>query len=250
MYFLVSLICLLAVITSCPNKIPPPDCPTCCCNSTENVEFYDPAEPEPRCTAPPAVYTVTFVNTRSAVCNPDYYPDGSLWSPPTGASHNTEYQMWDACMNNVSEGVALVSQTGMTTVIEEEYEAAGDNILDTFVADLLVGAGNTSRDLSVDKYHQFVSVVSMLVPSLDRMAGVADLRLCDGHDWKRYVKYCVELFSTATKTERWHSTEERNSVQWNNCSLGYLEFEFKNYVNADPPNTECHFEGRLLHNQG
>ena len=222
-----------AEIAYCPRKEPIVDCTTCCCDNTDNLEFYNPDVPEPWCSAPPAVYTVRFVGTWTAVCQPDYYPSNAHWSPPTGASHNTSYQMWDACMDNPSPGVALVSQTGSTSVIEQEYAAAGDSILDTFRGSVIGGAGVTERDLNIDKYHQWVSTVSMLAPSLDRMVGVANLRLCDGHDWKRTVKVCSELFSTATRSDRVHPSMQRNSVQWSNCSFGYFTFTFKEYQNSD-----------------
>ena len=135
-------------------------------------------------------------------------------------------------MDNVSPGVAQVSQIGSTMLIGGEYVAAGDNILDTFVSGGISGGGVTSSDLRVDKYHQWVSTVTMLAPSRDRMVGVADLRLCNGYDWKRSLKVCSELFSTATKSERVHPSMQRNSIQWNNCSFGYFEFIFKEYESA------------------
>lgn len=154
--------------------------------------------------------------------------------------------MWDACMENVSSGVAQVSQTGETGPIEEEYEAAGDNILNTFKADRINGVGETSRELNVDKDHQWVSVVTMLAPSLDRMVGVANLRLCDGHDWKRHIRICAELFSTATRSNRVRGQMSRNSIQWNNCSFGYFEFTFKEYNARDEePQTECELKSKF-----
>ena len=231
------------MLTACPRKAVISECSSCCCDSSENVEFYNPERPEPWCTAPPAVYSVKFVATWTGVCHPDYYFNTSQWSPPTGASHNTNYQMWDACMDDVSPGVALVSQKGDTSVIEEEYVAAGRSILDTFKASGIGASGMTSSDLTVDKYHQWVSTVVMLVPSFDRMVGVADLRLCDGHDWKRSVKVCSELFSTATKSERVHAPMLRNSIQYNNCSFGYFQFTFKQYENiTQEPPEDCEYD--------
>ena len=143
-------------------------------------------------------------------------------------------------MDDVSPGVAQVSQFGATTLIEGEYEDNSEHILDTFKANLIAGAGITSGELYVDKYHQWVSTVSMLAPSLDRMVGVADLRLCDGNDWKKSVKVCSELFSTATRSQRVHPSMQRNSVQWNNCSFGYFRFTFKEYQNASQERpTDC-----------
>ena len=235
-----------AEITYCPNKNPIVDCTTCCCDSSEDLEFYNPDIPEPWCSAPPAIYTVRFVGTWTEVCQPDYYPSNAHWSPPTGASHDTSYQMWDACMDDPSDGVARVSQTGSTVIIEGEYEAAGDSILDTFRGSVISGGGVTESDLSIDKYHQWVSTVSMLAPSRDRMVGVANLRLCDGNDWKRSVKVCSELFSTATASDRVHPPMQRNTVQWNNCSFGYFTFTFKEYQNVsqETPTDIDVFHGR------
>ena len=35
----------------CPRSDPIEECPTCCCESGDNVEFYDPGAEEPNCTA-------------------------------------------------------------------------------------------------------------------------------------------------------------------------------------------------------
>ena len=215
-----------AVPKECPGRISDSECPTCCCESSKNVEFYEPNFPEPECTADPAYYNVEFVFTWSGVCHPDYYfPNASKWSPPTVVSHNTQYRMWDACMDNASPGVGLVSRSGSTSIINEEYMLAGDNIFGMVQGDLVpTGSGETSRTLKIDKDHQFVSGISMLVPSPDRLVGVADLRLCDGDQWKREVQVCFELFSTATATAKVAPEMERNSVQENNCSFGYVRF--------------------------
>ena len=166
-----------------------------------------------------------FIFTWTPTCHPDYYFPGSIWSPPTGVSHSAGYRMWDACQDAASEGVGLVSRTGDTSVIRQEYLQAGERILDNAQGDLVPrGAGTTSRNLTVDHYHPYVSAISMLVPSPDRMVGVADLRLCDGAEWKESVKVCFELFSTATASARVNVTMERNSVQYNNCSFGYVRF--------------------------
>ena len=136
--------------------------------------------------------------------------------------------MWDACMDNASPGVGLVSQTGSTSVINQEYALAGENIFGMVQGDLVpTGSGETSRTLKIDKDHQFVSGISMLVPSPDRLVGVADLRLCDGDQWKREVQICFELFSTATATAKVAPEMERNSVQENNCSFGYVRFSLQ-----------------------
>ena len=103
-----------AVPAECPANSTVTGCSTCCCASSDNVEFYVPSIGEPSCTAPNAVYEVRFVATWTAACHPDYYFSSAHWSPLTGISHKPEYELWDACMFDVSPGVAQVSQTGST----------------------------------------------------------------------------------------------------------------------------------------
>ena len=149
-------------------------------------------------------------------------------------------------MDDVSPGVAQVSQIGATRIIHMEYSDAGDNITDTFKSGGILGSGMTSADLRVDKDHQWVSTVSMLAPSRDRMVGVPDLRLCDGYDWKKSVKVCSELFSTATRSERVHPPMLRNTIQANNCSFGYFEFTFKRYQDPSLESpSDCEYDGEF-----
>ena len=142
--------------------------------------------------------------------------------------------MWDACMDHASIGIGLMSQLGITNIIKQEYLAAGDAILDTFEADtILGGVGNTSRNLMVNAIYQWVSVGAMLAPSPDRFVGVADIRMCDGDQWRESMKVCLELFSTATATDKIVAEMERNSLQANNCSFGYVLIRVsQNYKHA------------------
>ena len=131
-------------------------------------------------------------------------------------------------MDDPSPGVGLVSRTGNTSIINMEYMENMANILDTTEGELVKpGSGVTSSYLIVDKNHQYASAISMLVPSPDRLVGVADLRLCEGTQWKEEVKVCFELFSTATDSDKVVGPMERNSVQANNCSFGYVSFILK-----------------------
>ena len=103
------------------------------------------------------------------------------------------------------------------------------HILDGFLVDFIQdspitsGAGSTVSEIVVDKYHPLVSVIARQDPSPDFVAGVADLVLCDGASWRESVKVCLELFSTAAGSEREAPEMERNSVQGDNCSYGYIE---------------------------
>ena len=53
-YYYISIhYCLVPFLVpyECPSTGPIEECPTCCCESSDNIEFYDPDSPEPECTA-------------------------------------------------------------------------------------------------------------------------------------------------------------------------------------------------------
>ena len=214
---------------SCPNKANVIEsCSTCCCNSSRNVEFYDPKVPEHNTVCQEtsvATYRVTFVGTWTAGCHPDYYRTSAHWSPLTGVSHDPSYEVWNGCMYNVSPGVERVSRFGSTGTIESEYTAQGSKVFDRLRGNsIFPGAGMTARNLRVDANHSYVSVLTMLAPSADRMMGVSRLQLCEGSCWKDRVKVCGELFSTATASVL---IDRPNTIQAQNCSFGYFTFELQ-----------------------
>ena len=194
----------------------------CCCESTDNVKFYLPKGPNPICRASGEPnYRVRFNSKWTERSHPSYYFPDAHWSPLTGVSHDPKYEIWNACMFNVSEGVALVSQVGRVDVIEAEYAAQGDLVKDVILGKRIEQDGETNVNFTVNSTHNYVSVLTMLAPSVDQMAGVSRLDLCNGNKWRRYVKVCAELFSTATKSDR---VATPNSIQMNNCSFGFFEF--------------------------
>ena len=220
----------IIVPAECPSD-PIEECSTCCCASSNNVEFFNSDAPEPECTAPPALYDITVVYTWSEACHPDYYFDDSQWIPPViGISHMPVIRVWDACMNNLSEGVLTFAQTGDIRLLAMEASTlgvAGDR-LDGILGSTISQASDSSTDkFVIDKFNQYVSVISRQVPSPDYIVGVADLRLCDGDKWRETVRVCMELFSTGANSEGEADNMERNSVQANNCSFGYIEFNLK-----------------------
>ena len=227
-----TFMCNNTIISSVPNECPDDDgiieeCSTCCCASSDNVEFYNPNVPEPECTPLPALYEFNLVHTWTEVCHPDDYVENSQWSITIVASHDTAYRMWDACMDNVSDGVGLFSQTAEISTIRTDLiiQVLAGTMVDVTGSDPVTqGSGVATNDIVIDKFHQYVSVISRQMPSPDHILGVVDLRLCDGAAWKESVKVCLELFSTATASDRVAGPMERNSVQGNNCSYGYIEF--------------------------
>ena len=117
--------------------------------------------------------------------------------------------------------MGVLSNSGATNVIEGEYRAAGSSVEHYVTGDLIGGTGVSSNAIRVDRNHPYISVATMLVPSLDRMMGVAGLDMCDGRRWKRHVRVCGELFSTGYRT---NITMRPNTLQDRNCSFGYFDF--------------------------
>ena len=160
------------------------------CESSNNVEFYNPDVPEPECTASPAIYDIKFVTTWTESCQSDYVVN-SQWASFIATAHNTEL------LNGLFSGSTV------------------DIVRDPPITE---GNGTSSNVIVVDRFHQWVSAFSRQGPSPDYIVGVADLRLCDGDEWKENVKVCFELFSTAAASERVVPEMMRNSIQGNNCS--------------------------------
>ena len=160
------------------------------------------------------------------MCHPDDYVANSQWISPVMATHNINFSLWDACMDNVTNEVGHCSQNGDPVIFDHLLsELLRGNIVD-FTQDDPVTQGNgvTTSDIVIHQFHQYISVISRQVPSPDNFVGVFDLRLCDGAAWKESVKVCLELFSTATASDRVAGAMERNSIQGDNCSYGYIEF--------------------------
>ena len=130
----------------------------------------------------------------------------------------------------MTPGLSEVSRTGSMDILINELVIGiiADDVLDTSGNTPFANAFGTSQgDLIIDNSHQWVSTFARQVPSSDHFVGVADLRLCNGNTWKESVKVCLELFSTATASPRVSGPDERNSVQANNCSFGYVQFNLK-----------------------
>ena len=229
-YLSYSLCTIVAVPDECLRNDPIAECHTCCCKSSDNVEFYNHNAPEPECTAPPALYEIDFVFTWNETCHPDYYSNHSWWTDLFGISHDVNYRLWATCMENVRDRQSRASRTKNVRLPEMKLRttAIAGGILDASVNfPVKDGFGISKGDLIIDKFHQWVSASARLMPSSNLIVGMSDLRLCDDDTWKERVKVCFELFCTGTYTSRVGSATGRNSWQANNCSFGYVELYLK-----------------------
>ena len=162
------------------------------------------------------------------MCHPDDYVADSQWISPITATHNADFSLWGACVDNVTDDMDRCSLNEDSAIMDHLLsELIAGNVVD-FTQDepgpVTEGSGTTTSDIVIHQFHQYVSVISRQVPSPDHIVGVDRLRLCDGDVWRESVKVCVELFSIATSSDRVAGLIERNSVQGDNCSYGYIEF--------------------------
>ena len=165
--------------------------------------------------------------TWNNACHPDYYFDSSRWLGFSVISHNTSFRFWDACAADVTPGFRQASKNGDVSTLATMEVLQGSiarDILDyTLTASDTNAFGTQEMDFIIDKLHPWVSTFAKPLPTIDQFVGVADLGLCDGNEWKERVKICFELFST----DKVGAVNETNSVQANNCSFGYAEFNLK-----------------------
>ena len=130
-------------------------------------------------------------------------------------------------MDNVPPELAIFSTSGNGTQLRNVYllqRILAGFLLDYIQDDPITDEGGfTTSEVVLDRYHPLISVLGRVIPSPDYVAGVADLELCDGDKWKDNVMICLELFSTGAASDRVAPEMERNSVQGDNCSYGFVE---------------------------
>ena len=153
----------IAVAPTCPAKweYPQQGCGTCCCVTKGDVEFYNPHGENTVCTAETdAQYILTFKPTWTSTCHPRFFPFGASWSEVSGLSHATSFELWNRCSRNVSDGISEFSMTGEVETLQLEYEAVGDDILESFYVSVLEeGKGEKSIHFRADARHSYVSAL-------------------------------------------------------------------------------------------
>ncbi|KAI6656902.1 Tyrosine-protein kinase SYK-like [Oopsacas minuta] len=206
----------------------PSKCPTCTeCESSSNSQTYKDQSCLPLlCIARKRVsYDIRFVGTWDQSSHPDFGFPYSHWSPLTGASHKPSYEIWENCFRNVTTGVSNVAERGDPTRIIMEYATHPEDVLDTIEnGQLLPGYGEITRSLNVNKNFHYITLLSMMGDTMDYMVGVDRLDMCDHNNnrWKDYVKVCLNLYSTGTKTDIAPGCSS-HSRQFSNCTFGYIE---------------------------
>ncbi|XP_063969711.1 spondin-1-like isoform X1 [Lytechinus pictus] len=144
--------------------------------------------PDPhRCCAPPhqeVKYRFTFVSTWTPQTHPNQYPtgNGNHWSDLIGASHSSDYTIWDYGQY-ASRGIKMVAEWGSPYALEREIKQQGDDVKTViFSRGLFPAYGPRLRNMTsyfkTDSQRNLVSAVSMMGPSPDWCVGISKENLC------------------------------------------------------------------------
>eukprot|EP00117_Sycon_ciliatum_P012355 scpid49998/ scgid13459/ Spondin-1; F-spondin; Vascular smooth muscle cell growth-promoting factor len=127
-----------------------------------------------------ATYVVTF---HGEWRRPLPHPANAMFSPLVGASHSACASFWRPG-GLATRGVEQVAETGMTNQIHSEFVAYNNQVLDVVQAEPLfeISAGSVSTNITVDRYHPLVTLLSMVAPSPDWFVGIYDQTLCSAED--------------------------------------------------------------------
>jgi hypothetical protein len=146
-------------------------------------------------------YSVRFEATWSAQTLPLQFPSSAHFSPLVGGVHNANVSFW-APGELASTGVSNVAETGSTSVMNSEVNAAVNN--DTARSRINGGAvgtspGNVSTSFTVDTDYPLVTLITMIAPSPDWFVGVHGQSLFAEGNWVESLS--VPLFAYDSGTD-------------------------------------------------
>lgn len=174
----IALLCLVIHIIGidvCPAvEDQPRNCRTCCCKSSNNVEFYHPENPpQTVCNASEnAQYKVSLIPTISASCHPHYPFEGgrnaAYFSDILIASH-LPLRLIDTCVRNVSTNILnyLVDTEEALGSSEDLFAEGYDNVIhDHYLSPETLERGNRRRRsgiIEVSSEMSHITLISKLV---------------------------------------------------------------------------------------
>ena len=158
-----------------PAEHQPVNCRTCCCKSSDNVDFYHPeAAHQPECAAlNDAKYKVSLVPTISSRCHHNY-PftngiDSAYFSDLAVTSHGA-VRLFDACVDEIIDNIFnYLTRTEEALLPTEELLAqeTKDGILRDYIFSTdALEPGNMKRrsgSIFVSPTHSFLTLMSKLV---------------------------------------------------------------------------------------
>ena len=149
-----------------------------------------------------AFYDITFTGEWTTTVTPGGVPAGAHFSKLVGAVHNDQVVFLEAG-DTASAGVESMAETGGTSALKSEIEAAGANwlsVLEGTASSIGATAAETLSELLLTTDHPRVTLLTMTAPSPDWFVGVSGLSLLDSEGrWKESVS--VDLYPWDAGTE-------------------------------------------------
>ncbi len=141
-----------------------------------------------------ATYRVTFENNWTNTTHPNAgFPTTiAHWSPLVGGAHNANVTFWEPG-KEASQGIEDMAEEGKVNPLRDTEIGGSSDALNSFSGsrfpassqdDPVTLGATTTVEITVDKDHPLVTLVSMIAPSPDWFAGVHGESLLDGNgDW-------------------------------------------------------------------
>jgi hypothetical protein len=132
-----------------------------------------------------ADYEILFEATWTALTHPNDFPPDAHFSRLVGGTHDGNVVFWDPG-GIASLGIERMAESGVTTVLVGEIDAeilAGFADQSFTAPNGIFSPGSIALEITVDRAHPRLTLVSMLAPSPDWFVGVHGLSLVAGQWW-------------------------------------------------------------------
>ena len=228
----------------------PGNCRICCCQTSDNADFYHPDTAIQQCTATEvADYKVSLIPTINSVCHSSYPFFGggvtsSYFSDLLLTTH-APVQVFDSCGENIFQNTrnyitSTEEQVEFTIGILDSEVEKDDVLFSYYLRASVLERGNRNRRsarinmspsqpyltlisklVRLDTYiecHLWYALFTVQLPSGpdDQWVGFSGLNLCGPDGWKKRVQVCLPLLAIANRTA---DPNAETQLQGNHCSF-------------------------------
>jgi len=150
-----------------------------------------------------AVYKIEFISNWGSATHPTDYPSSSAhWSSLIGTTHKDAAGLFEVGQL-ATNGVEQVAETGGTSIITQEINALiAANLAYEVINGPGLGSGLgtiTIDDVELDADFPYISLITMIAPSPDWVAMIANAKLTDvNDDWLSSVSVDVYAIDAGT----------------------------------------------------
>jgi len=155
-------------------------------------------------------YELTFDVTWSSATHPYDIPEFPHFSIPIGATHNSQYRIWQPG-DLASVGIEAMAESGNASIIFEDvneqitqgnagsavYKLPGFDSPDRFTLNF-----STTPDFPL------LTITSMLAPSPDWFIGIHDYNLCQNGHWIDYAEITLYAYDAGTDSGTTYLAED------------------------------------------